>query len=246
MKASDLASIRNPEISGYPGIQIGAEYVCADCLQEDEAEAAVFPGNFWGSTCDRCGRYVDSGMAAAYRQEDAAAAARSGVPVEFLGAGELKETLEKHLQWLGNPAEGARADLSRTNLRGADLTGADLRGANLTGADLRGADLTGPALRGADLVGADLVGADLRGADLDFSAWPLWCGSVGVVVDERIARQLLAHAFSVAGEFCRPTPRQREFLNEFDRIAGGEFPRFAPAPRKEKFSPEPRVSKSGI
>ena len=62
MKASDLASIKNPAISGFPGIQIGAEFVCADCLQAAEIEAAVFPGNFWGSTCDRCGEYVDSGM----------------------------------------------------------------------------------------------------------------------------------------------------------------------------------------
>lgn len=40
---------------------------------------------------------------------------------------------------------------------------------------------------------ADLSGADLSGADLDYSAWPLWCGSLGVKVDVRIARQLAYH-----------------------------------------------------
>ena len=48
-------------------------------------------------------------------------------------------------------------------------------------------------LSGADLRGADLRGADLRGADLDYSAWPLWCGSNHVKVDARIAAQLAAH-----------------------------------------------------
>lgn len=40
-------------------------------------------------------------------------------------------------------------------------------------------------LSGADLRGADLDYADLRGANIDFSAWPLWCGSLRVTLDER-------------------------------------------------------------
>ena len=48
----------------------------------------------------------------------------------------------------------------------------------------------------ADLQGADLRGADLREADLDYSCWPLWCGSLGVRVCKRIAAQLAYH-------FCR-------------------------------------------
>ena len=51
-------------------------------------------------------------------------------------------------------------------------------------------------LRGADLRGADLEGADLKGANLDYSCWPLWCGSLGVRVCKRIAAQLAYH-------FCR-------------------------------------------
>ena len=99
---------------------------------------------------------------------------------------ELDKILELHKMWLWGDANGKRA-----NLRGADLYGADLRGANLRGADLYGADL-----RGANLRGANLRGADLYGADLDFSCWPLWCGGLGVKIDDRIARQLIYHVCS--------------------------------------------------
>lgn len=48
----------------------------------------------------------------------------------------------------------------------------------------------------ADLWRANLLGADLRRADLDYSCWPLWCGSLDVRVCKRIAAQLAYH-------FCR-------------------------------------------
>jgi uncharacterized protein YjbI with pentapeptide repeats len=120
----------------------------------------------------------------------------------------LDEILRKHLLWLDGEKGGERADLRGADLRGADLWGADLRGAYLRGANLRGADLGGADLRGADLGGAYLRGADLGGAylrgaylrgadlggaDIDFAAWPLWCGSMGVKVDLGIVYQLLAH-----------------------------------------------------
>ena len=79
------------------------------------------------------------------------------------------------------------------DLRGADLSGMDLREADLCRADLRMADLHGVNLRGADLRRVYLNGADLRGADLDYSCWPLWCGSKDIKVDKRIFTQLLAH-----------------------------------------------------
>lgn len=105
-------------------------------------------------------------------------------------------------------ADLSEADLSGADLRGADLSEANLRGANLSWANLSwanliGADLSWADLRRADLSGADLRKADLRGADLgradliraniDFSCWPLWCGSKTVKVDAKIARQLAAH-----------------------------------------------------
>lgn len=51
-------------------------------------------------------------------------------------------------------------------------------------------------LRWANLRWADLQGANLQMANLDYSCWPLWCGSLGVIVDKRIAAQLAYH-------FCR-------------------------------------------
>ena len=102
-----------------------------------------------------------------------------------MNAEQLREILTAHTQWLdGNGGE--RADLQGANLRRADLQYADLRGANLQYADLRGANLQR----------ADLRGANLQRADLDFSVWPLWCGSIGAIVDSRIQRQLLYHAYA--------------------------------------------------
>ena len=106
---------------------------------------------------------------------------------------ELDAILQKHKLWLDDADGGIRADLKGANLRGANLWGADLKGANLRGADLRGADLYKSNLRHADLSDADLRGADLRGADLDYSCFPLWCGSKGMIVDRRIAAQIAAH-----------------------------------------------------
>lgn len=50
----------------------------------------------------------------------------------------------------------------------------------------------------ADLSEADLRVADLSGADLDFSVLPLWCGSLGAKVDERIIRQIVYHTIRLA------------------------------------------------
>lgn len=96
---------------------------------------------------------------------------------------DIAKTLELHEKWLNNDDNGERADLRRANLRGADLCGA-----NLSSADLCSADLSSANLRGANL-----RGADLDGANLDYSCFPLWCGSLGVHIDDRLAIQLLFH-----------------------------------------------------
>lgn len=101
---------------------------------------------------------------------------------------DLNRILELHQKWLNNEDGGERADLYY-----ADLSYANLRGADLSGADLSRADLRGANLRGANLRGADLRRADLRGANLDFSCWPLWCGSLDTKIDTRVATQLLYH-----------------------------------------------------
>lgn len=64
----------------------------------------------------------------------------------------------------------------------------------------------------ANLRGADLRGVNLRGADLDYSCWPLWCGSLDVKVDARIARQLAYH-------FCRLDCDDPEYLEARKAIA---------------------------
>ena len=103
---------------------------------------------------------------------------------------ELHRVLAEHAKWVSREG-GQRANLRRANLQGADLRDADLRRANLRDANLQDADL-----QYADLQYANLQGANLRGANLDFSVWPLWCGSIGAIVDSRIQRQLLYHAYA--------------------------------------------------
>ena len=49
--------------------------------------------------------------------------------------------------------------------------------------------------------------ANLRGANLDYSCFPLWCGSEGINLDRRLFLQLLAHicAVEVDDEECKKT-----------------------------------------
>ena len=113
------------------------------------------------------------------------------------------------------------ADLRGANLRGADLRGADLRGADLSNANLRGADLRGADLRGADLRGANLRGADLRGADLDYSCYPLWCGSLHFKADKRLACQLAYHLCSMQcddADYIKMRNSILGFANQFHRV----------------------------
>lgn len=132
------------------------------------------------------------------------------------------------------------ADLSGANLRGANLLGAnlrvanlrwaDLRGANLRWEDLRGANLHGANLHGADLRRADLLGANLRRADLhradvDFSCWPLWCGSLNVKIDKPIFCQLIYHTLRAGQSVDDPEvkrlfeiPEIVDLANQFHRV----------------------------
>lgn len=49
-------------------------------------------------------------------------------------------------------------------------------------------------------------GANLSGANLDYSCWPLWCGSKSVRVDANIAAQLAAH-------FCALDCKDKAYLS---------------------------------
>ena len=115
---------------------------------------------------------------------------------------ELNVILDKHKRWLSGKEGGEKADLRGDNLSGVNLDGADLDGAGRRGGNLSGAYLSG----------AYLSGAYLSGADLDYSCWPLWCGSFDVKVDARIARQLAYH-------FCRLDCDDSEYLEARKAIA---------------------------
>ena len=110
---------------------------------------------------------------------------------------DLNTIIQLHEKWLRREPGGKKANLSS-----ADLSGADLSGADLSHADLRY--------------------ADLRGANVDFSSWPLWCGSLkGVKVDARIARQLAYHLCSVVcddPEFTSIRDQILPFANKFHKV----------------------------
>lgn len=109
---------------------------------------------------------------------------------------ELDIVLKKHKAWLSNEPDGERADLRDANLRGASLRGANLRGANLRG-------------------------ADLCRANLDFSCWPLWCGSLDTVVDRRIAAQIAYHFCRLVCDdpgYIKARNAILDFANEFHRV----------------------------
>ena len=107
-----------------------------------------------------------------------------------------KRILDDHEKWLRRDDSGVRADLY-----GADLYGADLYGANLRSADLRS--------------------ANLRGADLDYSCWPLWCGSLDAIIDKRIFAQLAYHLCRTVcddPEVLEAQRSLRHIANQFHRV----------------------------
>jgi len=82
-------------------------------------------------------------------------------------------------------------------------------------------NLSDANLRGADLSDANLSDANLRGADLDFSCWPLWCGSLKVKVDKRQAAQLAYHLCSMQcddEEYLKMRNSILDFANQFHRV----------------------------
>jgi uncharacterized protein YjbI with pentapeptide repeats len=100
------------------------------------------------------------------------------------------------------------ADFEGSNLRCAKLNDSDMRGADLSGADLSHACFTGCDLRGANLSRtkldhASFSGANIEGAKIDFTSWPLWCGSLNVKIDEQQAAQLSYHLASILPEWMR-------------------------------------------
>ena len=119
-------------------------------------------------------------------------------------------------RWNGKIQFSIETSSWRLAIKAAIESRADLTHANLTGANLIGANLTGADLTGANLTGADLTHANLTGANLDFSSWPLWCGSLKVKLGTKQKRQLLYHLLAVAPEYR--TEKLLEEANKFHRI----------------------------
>ena len=136
---------------------------------------------------------------------------------------ELQTILEKHKKWLNDVPGGASANLAGANLKYANLAGADLEYANLAGADLEYANLEGADLEYLDLAGANLKDANLEGANLDYSCWPLWCGSLrNVRIDKRIFAQLAYHICRVIvdDDECKAAQRALyPIANQFHRVS---------------------------
>ena len=73
----------------------------------------------------------------------------------------------------------------------------------------------------ANLEGANLKYANLRCANLDHSCWPLWCGSLDVKVDARIAAQLAYHFCGLEcedAEYIEARNAIVDFANRFHRV----------------------------
>ena len=130
---------------------------------------------------------------------------------------ELQTILKKHKKWMNDVPGGECANLRGVNLEYANLENANLRCANLEDADLKGANL-----KGANLKGANLKNANLKGANLDYSCWPLWCGSLrNVRIDKRIFAQLAYHICRVIvdDDECKAAQRALyPIANQFHRV----------------------------
>ena len=76
-------------------------------------------------------------------------------------------------------------------------------------------------LRGANLSEANLSEANLREANLDFASLPLWCGSLRIKADKRIAAQIAYHFCSLEcddKDFIMARNAIIDFANQFYRV----------------------------
>lgn len=67
----------------------------------------------------------------------------------------------------------------------------------------------------------DLRGANLRGANLDYSCYPLWCGSLHLKADKRLACQLAYHLCSMQcddADYIKMRNSILGFANQFHRV----------------------------
>lgn len=155
----------------------------------------------------------------------------------------LKTILRNHAMWLADSETGkcadfrfedlSRIDLSYKDLRhanfedvrlcGANLRGADLSFANFHQSNLRDTDLRGTKLLYTNLHEADLQRTNLVGANMDYSCLPLWCGSLGIRIDKRIAAQIAYHFLRMKTtnkevQAVKRLPKLRALAKQFHRF----------------------------
>ena len=118
----------------------------------------------------------------------------------------LDEILEKHIKWLREDPAGESADMS-----GADMSGANMRYANMSR-------------------------ANMSGAGIDYTSFTLWCGSLGILIDDAITSQLLYHVLSCVEVSPDVSDEVKKVLlssevvaiaNQFRRVQSGELKEIA-------------------
>ena len=118
----------------------------------------------------------------------------------------LDEILEKHIKWLREDPAGERANMRYANMSRANMSGADMSGANMSG------------------------------AGIDYTSFTLWCGSLGILIDDAITSQLLYHVLSCVEVSPDVSDEVKKVLlssavvaiaNQFRRVQSGELKEIA-------------------
>ena len=80
--------------------------------------------------------------------------------------------------------------------------------------------------------------ANLSNADLDFSCFPLWCGSFGIKADDRIVSQLIYHVCRLNIENCSDEIKQ--FVNSIPLEIKNKFREYRGELKKFEGEPDER------
>lgn len=142
-----------------------------------------------------------------------------------LKGADLQHTDFSYAKMQGADLSGADAQCAKFNY--ANMSNANLSRANLCYTEMKYADMSNANLNGANLRYVDLKLTNLNNADLDYSAFPLWVGSLDVHVDDKFTIQLLYRVIRNA-QFSKNTsqkikrilsnPELIELANEFHRV----------------------------
>jgi uncharacterized protein YjbI with pentapeptide repeats len=111
--------------------------------------------------------------------------------------------------------------LSKVDFFDANLTKASLRNCDLVGTSFYKATLVYADLTGSNLFKANLRNADIRYAHIDFTSFPLSCGSLNLKIDIGKACQFLYHLCSMKcddEEFMAIRESLLPFANRFHRV----------------------------